>query len=60
MNFVLILILFIFFVLSSYLLGIKSNPIEFTKNPEEGDFFEGDILGIVSTILKYRKNIKTQ
>ena len=59
MNLLIILILFIFFVLSSYLLGIKSNPIEFTKNPE-GDFFEGDILGIVSTILKYRENIKTQ
>lgn len=51
----------IFFILNSILYVVKSNPVRITKNPEEGDIFEGDILGIVSITLNYTKknnNIK--
>ena len=52
--------LLIFFILNSILFVVKSNPVRITKNPEEGDFFEGDILGVVSTILKYTNNIRNR
>ena len=52
-------LILIFFILNSILFGVESNPVRITKSPEEGDLFEGDILGVVSIILKYTKNIKT-